>query len=189
MATVIVFGIGAAAIGTLFALTIVGLVGRRFRFWPPPGRASWQYRVFWGLFRVFFVAVIALSVLEVRPGAGSGGVLSITGWCLVFFGFGLATWMTKSLGWGNAHGEAVELQTAGWFAYSRNPVYVATIVGMVGLSLAIESRLLHILLAAWGLLYVVAPILEEDWLEEQYGDAYRTYLQRVPRFLGRRHDA
>ena len=97
--------------------------------------------------------------------------------------------MTKSLGWGNAHGEAVELQTAGWFAYSRNPVYVASIVGMVGLSLAIESRLLHILLAAWGLLYVVAPFLEEDWLEEQYGDAYRTYLQRVPRFLGKRHDA
>ena len=38
----------------------------------------------------------------------------------------------------------------------------------------------HLLLA---LVFVVAPLTEEPWLEEQYGDAYREYRKRVPRFL------
>ena len=38
----------------------------------------------------------------------------------------------------------------------------------------------HLLLA---LVFVVAPLTEEPWLEEQYGEAYREYRKRVPRFL------
>ena len=31
--------------------------------------------------------------------------------------------------------------------------------------------------------FVVAPLAEEPWLEEQYGEKYREYVGRVPRFL------
>lgn len=38
----------------------------------------------------------------------------------------------------------------------------------------------HLLLSLW---FVVAPLAEEPWLEEQYGGEYREYRGRVPRFL------
>ena len=38
----------------------------------------------------------------------------------------------------------------------------------------------HLLLA---LVFVVPLLTEEPWLEEQYGNAYREYRRRVPRFL------
>ncbi len=189
MAIVAVFWIGAAAVGVLVALSVGGLVFRGLRFWPPPGNASWQYRVFWGLFRIYLLSLCTLSVLELRAGAGAGGILAISGWCLFLAGFSLATWITGSLGWANAHGEAIELKTDGWFAYSRNPIYVASILGMAGLALAIESCPLRVLLAAWGFIYVLAPFLEEPWLSEHYGQPYRVYLRRVPRYLGWRNDA
>ncbi len=184
MATVIAFGAGALAIGTLLILLLAGLVHPKFRFWPPPGKPSWQYRVFWWLFRAYLISICILTFLELQDGAG--GRFFVAGWLLFFTGFGLATLITISLGWRNAHGEAVELQTAGWFAYSRNPVYMVSILGMAGLWLAIESGMLRSLLSAWALIYVLAPFLEEPWLQKQFGESYNEYCNRVPRFIGRR---
>ena len=52
-----------------------------------------------------------------------------------------------------------------------------------GVSVLANSVLLwitHLLLCLW---FVIEPLAEEPWLEEQYGDAYREYRRRVPRFL------
>jgi protein-S-isoprenylcysteine O-methyltransferase Ste14 len=35
--------------------------------------------------------------------------------------------------------------------------------------------------AVW---FVLAPWAEEPWLNKQYGEAYRRYRERCPRFLG-----
>lgn len=96
----------------------------------------------------------------------------------------MACLITGRLGWENAHGERVELKTDGWFAISRNPIYVASIIGMFGLALAVSSTLVNILLLLWALIYVLAPLAEEPWLQRQYGQTYQDYCRRVPRFLG-----
>ena len=66
---------------------------------------------------------------------------------------------------------------------SRNPQYVGDIVFFIGVGVIANSVFLWIAHLLLALVFVVAPLTEEPWLEEQYGDAYREYRRRVPRFL------
>lgn len=76
------------------------------------------------------------------------------------------------------------LVTDGPFEYSRNPGYIALSLCYLGLSLVTG--------ALWPLLLlpgVVATVdrgvvqREERYLEDRFGDAYRSYLRRVRRWL------
>jgi protein-S-isoprenylcysteine O-methyltransferase Ste14 len=73
--------------------------------------------------------------------------------------------------------------TDGIFSWLRNPMYVGLIMGLAGLSVLLASD--------WTLVMtvVVAPVLhfgvvkrEERYLEAKFGDAYRGYKARVPRY-------
>jgi protein-S-isoprenylcysteine O-methyltransferase Ste14 len=73
--------------------------------------------------------------------------------------------------------------TDGIFAWLRNPMYVGLIVGLAGLSLLLASDWTLVMTA------IVAPVLhfgvvkrEERYLETKFGDAYRGYKARVPRY-------
>lgn len=57
-------------------------------------------------------------------------------------------------------------------------MYVVSVIGFVGLGLVIHSALVYALLAVWALMYVVAPFLEEPWLEKAYGEAFVAYRRR-----------
>jgi len=87
------------------------------------------------------------------------------------------------MGWGKAFGDSGGLVTTGWFRYSRNPVYIATWVAMVGWAILVPDWKIWILLALWASLYLFAPYFEEPWLEAQYGTAYTEYKNTVPRFF------
>ena len=180
-----IFIIALAADLAILLLSLIALVRKNFQFWPPSSTKSWQYYAFWGLFRVMFLGVIVLSVLDFNGLNGADLVWRYyVGIPLATAGFGLAFYITFYLGWKNAHGEKEELVTDGFYGWSRNPVYVVSIVGLIGLGLAIHSGLVYTLLAIWAFFYIIAPFLEEPWLEEQYGKEFLTYKMRVPRFIG-----
>ncbi|MFK7966425.1 MAG: isoprenylcysteine carboxylmethyltransferase family protein [Burkholderiaceae bacterium] len=181
----IVFVIGTLAATTLLLLSIAGLLLPRFQFWPPPQRASWQHRVFWALFRTMFVSIVLLCVLDYRGIGPVASAWAFAGWTLVLVGFGLATLVTAKLGWQDAHGEANQLKTEGWFSWSRNPIYVFTFVGMIGLVIAVNSWYVNGLIGLWAVMYLLAPYAEEPWLEKAFGEEYREYAAKVPRFIGR----
>lgn len=109
----------------------------------------------------------------------------LIGLALLLVGFGMAFRVTAQLGWRDAHGEANHLNTTGWFAWSRNPIYVLSFVGMIGISLTINSAMVNWILVLWALMYVLAPFAEEPWLSKQFGEKYRQYKASVPRFIGR----
>jgi protein-S-isoprenylcysteine O-methyltransferase Ste14 len=109
------------------------------------------------------------------------------GWVLLVSGFGLAFYITRKLGWRDAHGEAGTLKTTGWYGWSRNPIYVVTICGLVGLALVTHSLSVYPLVTIWALLYLLAPFLEEPWLERHFGQQYEDYAKQVPRFIGIPH--
>ena len=176
---------------TLFAgsslslLMLATAVSKEIKFWPPPSGDSWQYKTFWGLFRLMFLGIVILSILDFDT------VQSSTAWWryflgapLAIIGFTCAFYATIYLGWKNAHGEKAGLQTNGWYRWSRNPVYVVSIVGIVGLGLLVNSARLWPVLLLWIIFYLITPFLEEPWLEKQYGADYLAYKKRVPRFVG-----
>ena len=178
IAFVLSFGGGAS----LIALALAGKISKSFEFFPPPSKGSWQHTTFISLFRLFVYSLIALSVLRFEHSNEWGRIIFGSG--LLATGFGLAFFITFQMGWRNAFGEKRGLQTTGWFRFSRNPVYVATWVGLVGWGIVVPDILVITALMLWAIMYLMAPFLEEPWLEEQYGDDYRTYRRSTPRFLG-----
>lgn len=178
------FGISVLAVSAIFTLAAVSKLSGRFDFWPPPEAKSWQHRTFPALFRLFLYPLVVLSFLEFQTANEATGLArQAIGGLLFVVGFGLALRITLQMGWRNAFGEKKGLVTDGWFAISRNPVYFATWIGQVGWGLILAQWSVTVLLALWALLYQLAPLLEERWLEQEYGDDFRRYKSNVPRFL------
>ena len=75
------------------------------------------------------------------------------------------------------------LATVGIYERMRNPMYVGGILMMVGfaIALALDWMLLLIVLAAL-LIHFGVVLREERYLETKFGDDYRRYKARVPRY-------
>ena len=72
------------------------------------------------------------------------------------------------------------------FAFSRNPMFLAGLTVWLGWALVYGSVVfLTISVVLWaGTNFVTVP-REERALEKRFGDAYREYKRKVPRWLGR----
>jgi protein-S-isoprenylcysteine O-methyltransferase Ste14 len=75
------------------------------------------------------------------------------------------------------------LVAAGIHGWSRNPIYVGISLVYAGIGIAARSPWVFILALPLAIVmrYVVAR--EEAYLERRFGDAYRYYMGRVPRWL------
>lgn len=184
--TLFFFTLSLVAGSALLALSVATLRHPTIAFWPPPGIDTWQYRTFWWLFRVFILGTVLVCILDFGAIGNQHVAQLIVGITLAITGIGLAFYVTYLLGWRDAHGEANGLTTGGWYGWSRNPIYVVSIVGILGLGLLVHSWLAYCLLLIWTAFYIAAPYLEEPWLEQHYGDSYREYQARVARFVGKR---
>ena len=78
------------------------------------------------------------------------------------------------------------LLTDGPYALSRNPMYLGHLVFMTGLTLVTRSRLAAILALRQYLRFSERVAIDERRLERIFGDEYRDYVARVPRWIGRR---
>jgi len=74
------------------------------------------------------------------------------------------------------------LVTAGVFSWTRNPIYTAFDLIIIG-ALLIHGRVIFLLLGAVLVLMVHGVVLrEERFLDVQFGDAFRDYCGRVRRY-------
>lgn len=175
--------LSCAGFVSILALSLHGYFGWGAVFWPPPDQSNWQHRWFRRLFRPGLCPLVGLSLWllwQDGPSAWQG----LVGAVVLGLGFGLALRITAHMGWRNAFGTAQGLVTDGWFARSRNPVYVASWVGMLGWAALLPLWSVLVPLALWGLLYLLVPRFEEPWLRTQYGTKYDDYAARTPRFFG-----
>jgi protein-S-isoprenylcysteine O-methyltransferase Ste14 len=136
----------------------------------------------------------ALSLLAPRFGwtAGYPGTWNWLGLIPIAAGAALLIWIFAS---GLAHfrelPERVErlaspfLVTFGPYAFTRNPGYLAELALWLGWAILFGS--VAVLLGFVGMTVVIILILprEERGLEKQFGETYRQYQARVPRWLGR----
>ena len=181
----IIFIISLISATLLMLLSLVPLFKSSFVFFPPPSKDSWQYKVFWLLFRLMFIGLVILSFTSYNSAPVFNQFVRFLVWLpVLLLGFGLATYLSSQLGWANAHGEAKGLMVSGCYKWSRNPIYVSSLFGMLGWGLFVNSVYVYLLLGLWAIMYLIAPFVEERWLEKTYGQDFLLYKSRVPRFLG-----
>lgn len=78
------------------------------------------------------------------------------------------------------------LITAGPYSITRNPLYLFSFIGALGIGLVTETFTIPLVLALFFISYYPLVIRsEEKRLLEVHGDSYREYCERVPRFLPR----
>ena len=77
--------------------------------------------------------------------------------------------------------------TTGLYRYSRHPMMVWGCVGLLGAGVAAASWLLLLLVVVSQAAYFLGVDAEERYCLATYGDAYRTYRERTPKYLGFPH--
>ena len=74
--------------------------------------------------------------------------------------------------------------TTGLYQISRNPIYLGCFLIYIGTGIACASWLFLLLTAIWIVLYDILVAPEENWCLEKYGNAYREYMNRTPKWIG-----
>ncbi|WP_455285053.1 methyltransferase family protein [[Eubacterium] cellulosolvens] len=78
-----------------------------------------------------------------------------------------------------------EPMTKGIYAISRNPMYLSGFLEYVGIGVACVSWVFLLCAAVWIVSWhILVPTHEERVLLEKYGNAYREYMNRTPRWVG-----
>jgi protein-S-isoprenylcysteine O-methyltransferase Ste14 len=75
--------------------------------------------------------------------------------------------------------------TKGLYRFSRNPMFIGMLLMEIGLGIVCFSWV-YLLLAAMLIISLNAAVLpaEERYLLHRYGDDYRKYMNRTPRWIG-----
>jgi protein-S-isoprenylcysteine O-methyltransferase Ste14 len=77
------------------------------------------------------------------------------------------------------------LLTRGPYAYSRHPMYLSELTLLLGWVIFFGSVAVLAAFLAWLALFAFFAVpVEERTLEAHFGEAYRAYKARVPRWLG-----
>ncbi|MGF1623096.1 MAG: methyltransferase family protein [Rhodomicrobiaceae bacterium] len=176
------FLLALAALSALNILLLLTVFTDAIRLWPTPGQGSWQNYTFWPLFRGGLGLTIALGIWqfaqmpEHAPEAYIGAALAIVALGFTIYGY-------FDLGIENTYGADESLVTTGLYRYSRNPQYVASIAGFLGLAIAVGTVEIVLLSGLAIGVYALMPLAEEPWLARHFGESYDAYRQRTPRFL------
>jgi protein-S-isoprenylcysteine O-methyltransferase Ste14 len=138
---------------------------------------------------VFTVGPWALSLLSRRHGwsAGRPGVWNLLGLIPVVAGTLCVLWcmnmhFASRPRWALAQNY---LLRQGPYAFTRQPMYLSELTLLLGWAIVYGSLavLAGFLVAAVGFHFFAVP-LEERALESRFGEAYRQYKSKVPRWLG-----
>ncbi|MBA7624306.1 hypothetical protein ES703_31713 [subsurface metagenome] len=87
----------------------------------------------------------------------------------------LVNWATTPLG---------NQVSRGLYRYSRHPMYVTMFVFLLGLGIVSASWVLLLLFIVFVVGCVVFVNIEEQSCLDKYGDSYREYMNRTPRWIG-----
>jgi len=108
----------------------------------------------------------------------------------VWFYIGLITYLLgfsiQITAWQNLATSSVDKPvTKGIYHFSRNPMYIGEFLVYLGIAIACISWVFLLIAIDYvALSYVWAKFEEEECLKK-YGDSYREYMDRIPKWIGR----
>jgi protein-S-isoprenylcysteine O-methyltransferase Ste14 len=139
----------------------------------------------WALAVLAGLALHWLVPLPVKPASVAVGWVGGTVFVLAF---ALAVWailtMTKAGSNVPTNRPTTVIVRSGPYRFTRNPIYLGMLIGLVGLAMAFDSLWLLVMLVPFFLVIRYDVISrEEAYLDRKFGDAYRDYRMRVRRWL------
>jgi protein-S-isoprenylcysteine O-methyltransferase Ste14 len=140
---------------------------------------AWGLAVIAGLALNWFVPLRFLPAYV--PAAWLGAIVFVL--ALALFGWAVATvtWAGSNVPTNRPTTTIVE---SGPYRFTRNPIYLAMIVGLIGLAIAFNSLWLLLALVPFALVIRYGVVAREEvYLERKFGDVYRSYRTRVRRWL------
>lgn len=157
------------------------------------GSAPWWHRHTFNMFRsLILVICLARVVVDLDPWLGVFDSLYIAPVLLLGMICLLASFTLVNYFQGYMHEDwrsgidpqqKYHLLTEGPYRRTRNPLFMAVMLGQFGFFLALPSVFSGICLIAGVLVITRQAREEEKALAEMFGDAYEAYRQRVPRWL------
>lgn len=183
MLSLVAFAVGLFTAGIFLIGVGITIIDAGPRLWPH-GERDWSYWVHylgWGVHVPAFVLTVFLDAGSLfTPGPLATGV----GLLLIATGLVVAGAAIAQLGLATSTGVPGELYTNGFYRHSRNPQTVGLVTAIAGALVASGSAYGLILGSLDILVLLLAAIAEESWLEDQYGNPYKLYRDRTPRFIG-----
>ena len=122
---------------------------------------------------ILFLYSVFLPLPLGTPLLYAGIILFVMGW--IIYEIAGIPWATTP---------ANEPITRGICRYSRHPIYIGVFVQYIGIGIASASGLFLLLIIIQIALSASIVAAEERYCLEKYGDAYREYMNRTPRWIG-----
>ena len=72
----------------------------------------------------------------------------------------------------------------GMYRYSRHPLYAGMLLIYLSVGIASASWIFLLVAVMWAVFLNLSVIDEERYCLEKYGEAYRDYMNRTPRWIG-----
>jgi len=179
----LIFILDVLSLIVLLVCIIISVVKPSKRIWPPPQKASWQYIGAWILFYLVFCLNTLIIFIDWNNWIFSSPLRFLIGIPLSLLGSSLLIWGIRHLGLINTSGVPDGFVKTGPYRFTRNPQYLGDMVLFLGLSILTNSLYLWITHLLLILVFIITPLAEEDWLQEQYGSNYQNYLEGTSRFL------
>ena len=131
---------------------------------------------------VSFIDIPALPIPFIWRGIITGIILVVGGMILTFgvwqYGKAKTTWLP------NDPLQSTALVTDGIYRFSRNPMYLTWTIILIGRGIFLGGGLTLFLVPVFMLTMARLQIIpEEKALEELFGDEFRTYKQKVRRWI------
>ncbi len=137
----------------------------------------------WALAVLAGLALNWLMPLPFLPAAASAGWLGAIAFVLALVAWAIFT-MTRAGSNVPTNLPTTTIVEAGPYRFTRNPIYLGMVLGLIGLAIAFNSLWLLMTLALFALIIRYGVIArEEAYLERKFGDVYRRYRARVRRWL------
>jgi protein-S-isoprenylcysteine O-methyltransferase Ste14 len=139
----------------------------------------------WGLAAIVGVALGWLVPLPFVPAAVPAGWLggAVFALAVALFAWAVTT-MTRAGSNVPTNMPTMTIVAAGPYRFTRNPIYLAMMLSLVGLAIAFNSLWSLVTLALFFVVVRYGVVArEETYLEGKFGDVYRSYRARARRWL------